>query len=243
MTGHHPRAADAAGRRAGAAAARRRGGRPRGEVLADEVPRRGRSTPPSASSAPRSGRWRRRASSATCSSSSRPWVHFEPTAGSNTWPRCRRGCRAGRWPSSSATARGFPTTPTRRCRPCARPGSPTSIVDAPAVAGADAARDGGDRADGGPAAARTQRRGLAAPAPRRGAGGAREVRLPLQRAGAGARWCPRSTRLAEESEEVFVSFNNNNRDYPVRNALMMKRLLGPARRRDDVLAPRPVRLR
>jgi uncharacterized protein YecE (DUF72 family) len=25
---------------------------------------------------------------------------------------------------------------------------------------------------------------------------------------------------------VFVSFNNNNRDYPVRNALMMKRLLG-----------------
>ena len=32
--------------------------------------------------------------------------------------------------------------------------------------------------------------------------------------------------LAEESEEVFVSFNNNNRDYPVRNALAMKRLLG-----------------
>jgi uncharacterized protein YecE (DUF72 family) len=32
--------------------------------------------------------------------------------------------------------------------------------------------------------------------------------------------------LAEESEEVFVSFNNNNRDYPVRNALTMKRLLG-----------------
>ena len=32
--------------------------------------------------------------------------------------------------------------------------------------------------------------------------------------------------LAEESEDVFVSFNNNNRDYPVRNALAMKRLLG-----------------
>ena len=32
--------------------------------------------------------------------------------------------------------------------------------------------------------------------------------------------------LAEESEEVFVSFNNNNRDYPVRNALALKRLLG-----------------
>jgi uncharacterized protein YecE (DUF72 family) len=26
--------------------------------------------------------------------------------------------------------------------------------------------------------------------------------------------------------DVYVSFNNNNRDYPVRNALMMKRLLG-----------------
>ena len=25
---------------------------------------------------------------------------------------------------------------------------------------------------------------------------------------------------------MFVSFNNNNRDYPVRNALTMKRLLG-----------------
>ncbi len=36
--------------------------------------------------------------------------------------------------------------------------------------------------------------------------------------------------MAEESERVYVSFNNNNRDYPVRNALMMKRLLGqPAR--------------
>lgn len=32
--------------------------------------------------------------------------------------------------------------------------------------------------------------------------------------------------MAEEAEEVFVSFNNNNRDYPVRNALMLKRLLG-----------------
>jgi uncharacterized protein YecE (DUF72 family) len=32
--------------------------------------------------------------------------------------------------------------------------------------------------------------------------------------------------LATEADDVFVSFNNNNRDYPVRNALMMKRLLG-----------------
>jgi uncharacterized protein YecE (DUF72 family) len=32
--------------------------------------------------------------------------------------------------------------------------------------------------------------------------------------------------LAAESEGVFVSFNNNNRDYPVRNARMLRRLLG-----------------
>jgi uncharacterized protein YecE (DUF72 family) len=32
--------------------------------------------------------------------------------------------------------------------------------------------------------------------------------------------------IADEEGEIFVSFNNNNRDYPVRNALMMKRLLG-----------------
>jgi uncharacterized protein YecE (DUF72 family) len=32
--------------------------------------------------------------------------------------------------------------------------------------------------------------------------------------------------MAAEAEQVFVSFNNNNRDYPVRNALMLKRLLG-----------------
>jgi len=32
--------------------------------------------------------------------------------------------------------------------------------------------------------------------------------------------------LAREAEDVFISFNNNNRDYPVRNALMMRSLLG-----------------
>ena len=40
--------------------------------------------------------------------------------------------------------------------------------------------------------------------------------------------------LAEDSEEVFVSFNNNNRDYPVRNALALRTLLGQ-RGADDVL--------
>jgi len=33
---------------------------------------------------------------------------------------------------------------------------------------------------------------------------------------------------ADAADEVHVSFNNNNRDYPVRNARMMKRLLGEA---------------
>jgi uncharacterized protein YecE (DUF72 family) len=37
---------------------------------------------------------------------------------------------------------------------------------------------------------------------------------------------PEIAGLAGESEEVFVSFNNNHRDYPVRNALALKRLLG-----------------
>jgi uncharacterized protein YecE (DUF72 family) len=37
---------------------------------------------------------------------------------------------------------------------------------------------------------------------------------------------PELGQLAQESDEVFVSFNNNNRDYPVRNARMLKRLLG-----------------
>jgi uncharacterized protein YecE (DUF72 family) len=37
---------------------------------------------------------------------------------------------------------------------------------------------------------------------------------------------PEIEAVGEETEEVFISFNNNNRDYPVKNALMMRRLLG-----------------
>ncbi len=41
---------------------------------------------------------------------------------------------------------------------------------------------------------------------------------------------PEVAAIAEEAEQVYISFNNNNRDYPVQNALMMRRLLGqPAR--------------
>jgi uncharacterized protein YecE (DUF72 family) len=51
---------------------------------------------------------------------------------------------------------------------------------------------------------------------------------------------PEVQEMAGESERVFISFNNNNRDYPVRNALMIKRLLDqrpaePFRR--DLFAP------
>jgi uncharacterized protein YecE (DUF72 family) len=41
---------------------------------------------------------------------------------------------------------------------------------------------------------------------------------------------PEVEQLAEESERVFISFNNNNRDYPVRNALMMRALLAATSR-------------
>jgi uncharacterized protein YecE (DUF72 family) len=37
---------------------------------------------------------------------------------------------------------------------------------------------------------------------------------------------PEIEGVSAETEDVFISFNNNNRDYPVRNALTMKRLLG-----------------
>ena len=46
---------------------------------------------------------------------------------------------------------------------------------------------------------------------------------------------PEIEAVSEETEEVFISFNNNNRDYPVQNALMMKRLLGQPTRADDGL--------
>lgn len=37
---------------------------------------------------------------------------------------------------------------------------------------------------------------------------------------------PEIEAVSDDVEQVFVSFNNNNRSYPVQNALMMKRLLG-----------------
>jgi uncharacterized protein YecE (DUF72 family) len=53
---------------------------------------------------------------------------------------------------------------------------------------------------------------------------------------------PEIEALAGDAERVFISFNNNNRAYPVQNALMMRRLLGqpvreiaPAQR--DLLPP------
>jgi uncharacterized protein YecE (DUF72 family) len=43
---------------------------------------------------------------------------------------------------------------------------------------------------------------------------------------------PEIEAAAEEAGQVYVSFNNNNRDYPVQNARMMRRLLGQG---DDTL--------
>ena len=37
---------------------------------------------------------------------------------------------------------------------------------------------------------------------------------------------PELEPIADDAEQVLISFNNNNRAYPVKNALMMKRLLG-----------------
>jgi len=53
---------------------------------------------------------------------------------------------------------------------------------------------------------------------------------------------PEVAALAENAEHVFISFNNNNRAYPVQNALMMKRLLGqpvssPGSGQRDLLLP------
>ncbi|MBI1735682.1 MAG: DUF72 domain-containing protein [Candidatus Rokubacteria bacterium] len=49
---------------------------------------------------------------------------------------------------------------------------------------------------------------------------------------------PEIDMLAGETEQVFVSFNNNNRAYPVQNALMMKRLLGQRAETPPAMAPR-----
>jgi uncharacterized protein YecE (DUF72 family) len=39
---------------------------------------------------------------------------------------------------------------------------------------------------------------------------------------------PEMEEAAREAEQVYVSFNNNNRDYPVRNARMLRAMLGQA---------------
>jgi uncharacterized protein YecE (DUF72 family) len=50
---------------------------------------------------------------------------------------------------------------------------------------------------------------------------------------------PDVERLAREAEDTYVMFNNNNRDYPVRNALMMRHLLGQGAPAAPVLAGEP----
>ena len=53
---------------------------------------------------------------------------------------------------------------------------------------------------------------------------------------------PEVEAVADDAERVFISFNNNNRAYPVQNALMMRRLLGQPTReagpvQTDLLPP------
>jgi uncharacterized protein YecE (DUF72 family) len=48
---------------------------------------------------------------------------------------------------------------------------------------------------------------------------------------------PEVQALEAEAGRVFISFNNNNRDYPVKNGLMMRRLLGQPAREAKSLRP------
>jgi uncharacterized protein YecE (DUF72 family) len=48
---------------------------------------------------------------------------------------------------------------------------------------------------------------------------------------------PEVEAVADEAERVFISFNNNNRAYPVQNALMMRRLLGQSTRAGAPVQP------
>ena len=131
---------------------------------------------------------RRRASWATSSSSSRPGS-ATTTRRSTTSPRCRRGCRAGRWPWSSGTRPGSRSGPTRSLRFLAA-ARPRPRVRRRAVA---AVRRGRDDAPSW-AVLRLHGRNvqgwldqLAGREPTRG----REVRLPVRPRGAGRARAPR----------------------------------------------------
>ena len=172
-----------------------------------------------------------------------PWVRFAPER--LDVPRSAAGApaRAGALAVEFRDRSWFPDHADETLAVLRRARLAHVIVDAPAGGARGAARGRAHRADRGLPAARPQRRGLAAPAARRGARRAREVRLPLHARPSCASSLPEVEATGGGGGEVFVSFNNNNRDYPVRNALMMKRLLGPAgdRRRPPAGARRSLR--
>ena len=237
MTGHHPRAetlpADVQ-----ALLPRQPRRTPRGEVLADEVP------PEGVDAAFRLFR----AALRPLEEAGKlgyvlfqfaPWVHFE-----DRWLEYLAGLPA-RLPGWTLAVElrhrsWFPDHADETLRALRAARLAHVVTDAPGGGRRDAARDGGDRADRGHAAARTQRRGLAAPAARRGAGGAREVRLSLLRSRSWPRCCPSSGRWPRTARKSSSRSTTTTATIPVRNALMLKRLLGQPTR--EVSFPRrPVR--
>ena len=158
----------------------------------------------------------------------RPWVPVQPAPAWTSSPRFRPGFPAAPWPWSSATARGFPSTRARRWRPCAPVGLAHVVVDAPATANAVPRVAAGHGAHLGLPAPRPERGGLAAPAPRGASRPCGRSTTTSTRKGELRALLPEVDAAAGEAERVFISFNNNNRAYPVQNALMMRRLLRTA---------------
>ena len=135
----------------------------------------------------------------------------------------------GRVPPSLVAARSHRRDPARAGR---RPSDPRDRGRSGNWA-RGAAGDDGDRADRGLPAARSQPARLAPPGSEEKPT-VQEKYDYLYSERELQEFLPEIEGASGEAEEVFISFNNNNRDYPVQNALMMKRLLGQPTRSDPV---------
>ena len=222
MTGHHPRAQTVppTSRPSCPRHPRRRGA---ARSWPTRFPPRV-STRPFACSAPRWARWRLPASSADVLFQFAPRVHFE-----ERWLEYLAGLPA-RLPGWTLAVElrhrsWFPDHADETLRALRQAGLAHVVTDAPAVAGAmphvtavtapiAVMRLHGRNAEGWLRQLRGEEPAV------------REKYDYLYQEPELAALVPELAAMAEESEEVFVSFNNNNRDYPVRNALMLKRLLG-----------------
>ena len=143
-----------------------------------------------------------------------------------------RGCRAG---TVAVEFRHRASSPSGPDEVVALPRAATASSSRRVDAALAAVRRGGDDARlVRPPAARPERPGLARPAGRPRADGGREVRLPLRCRRSWASSPAGPGALHRHARRVAVTFNNNNEDFPVQNALDLKRLLGldaPGRRR------------